>query len=117
MLTRRATLSHGSGESGFDIDRVKEHGPLKFLDERPDFPFIVASPQTPYPPRGFDPEEPTVLLSQLLQRLPIDKDRIYLTGFSMSGYATYMGTSIHPETFAAIAPVSGALHSDDACEL
>lgn len=40
---------HGSGESGVDIDNVKKHGPPQFLDERPDFPFIVASPQAPYP--------------------------------------------------------------------
>jgi len=108
---------HGSGESGIDIDHIKKHGPPKFLDDRPDFPFIVASPQAPYPPRGFDPEELTVLLNQLLQRLPIDKDRVYLTGFSMGGYGTYQWASAHPETFAAIAPVSGAARPEDACSL
>src|SRR6202167_387729 len=66
---------HGSGESGIDIDNLKKHGPPQFLDDRPDFPFIVASPQAPYPPRGFDPEQLSVLLNQLLQRLPIDEDR------------------------------------------
>jgi poly(3-hydroxybutyrate) depolymerase len=108
---------HGSGESGIDIDNVKKHGPPQFLDSRPDFPFIVASPQAPYPPRGFDPEELTILLNQLLQRLPIDKDRVYLTGFSMGGYGTYSWASAHPETFAAIAPVSGAARPEDACNL
>jgi poly(3-hydroxybutyrate) depolymerase len=108
---------HGSGESGIDINNVKKHGPPQFLDDRPDFPFIVVSPQAPYPPRGFDPEEMTVLLSQLLRRLPVDKDRVYLTGFSMGGYATYQWASVHPETFAAIAPVSGAGHPEDACNL
>ena len=108
---------HGSGESGIDIDNVKKHGPPKFLDDRPDFPFIVASPQAPYPPRGFDPEELTVFLNQLLQPLPIDEDRVYLTGFSMGGYGTYLWASAHPETFAAIAPVSGAARPEDACSL
>jgi predicted esterase len=108
---------HGSGESGVDIDNVKKHGPPQFLDGRPDFAFIVASPQAPYPPRGFDPEELTVLLNQLLQRLPIDKDRVYLTGFSMGGYGTYLWAGVHPETFAAIAPVSGAGRPEDACSL
>jgi len=108
---------HGSGESGFDIDKLKKHGPPQFLDGRPDFPFIVASPQAPYPPRGFDPEELTLFLGQLLQRLPIDKQRVYLTGFSMGGYGTYNWASVHPEIFAAIAPVSGAWNPIDACKL
>jgi predicted esterase len=108
---------HGSGESGIDIDNVKKHGPPQFLDDRSDFPFIVASPQARYPPRGFDPEEMAVLLNQLLQRLPIDKDRVYLTGFSMGGYGTYLWASVHPETFAAIAPVSGAARPEVACSL
>jgi poly(3-hydroxybutyrate) depolymerase len=108
---------HGSGESGIDIDNVKKHGPPQFLDDRPDFPFIVVSPQAAYPPRGFDPEELTVLLNQLLRRLPIDQDRVYLTGFSMGGYGTYLWASAHPETFAAIAPVSGAARPEIACSL
>jgi poly(3-hydroxybutyrate) depolymerase len=108
---------HGSGEAGIDIDDLKKHAPPKFLDDRADFPFIVVSPQAPYPPRGFDPEELSVLLDQLLQRLPIDKERIYLTGFSMGAYGTYRWASLHPETFAAIAPVSGAARPQDACSL
>jgi predicted peptidase len=108
---------HGSGESGIDIDLLKKHGPPQFLDDRPDFPFIVASPQAPYPPKGFDPEELTIFLEQLLRRLPVDKDRVYLTGFSMGGYGTYRWASAHPETFAAIAPVSGAARLDAACSL
>jgi poly(3-hydroxybutyrate) depolymerase len=108
---------HGSGESGIDINNVKKNGPPKFLDDRPDFPFIVASPQAPYPPRGFDPDELTVLLNQLLQRLPIDKDRVYLTGFSMGSFGTYSWASAYPEIFAAIAPVSGAGRPEDACNL
>ena len=108
---------HGSGESGMDIENVKKHGPPEFLDDRPDFPFIVASPQAPYPPRGFDPEELTILLNQLLQRLPIDKDRVYLTGFSMGGHGTYLWASVHPEIFAAIAPVSGVARPEQACGL
>ena len=108
---------HGSGEAGIDINNLKNHAPPKFLDDRPDFPFIVVSPQAPYPPRGFDPEELTVLFKLLSQRLPIDQDRVYLTGFSMGGYGTYRWAGIHPEIFAAIAPVSGAGRPEDGCSL
>src|SRR5687768_16967234 len=36
---------HGGGERGDDIEKVKVHGPLKVVAERPDFPFIVVAPQ------------------------------------------------------------------------
>jgi predicted peptidase len=108
---------HGSGESGSDINKVKVNGPPKFLDTRPDFPFIVVSPQAPDADVGFDLAAMNVLLDQLLQNLPIDKDRIYLTGLSMGGIDAYKWAGERPETFAAIAPISAAGNTYDACKL
>jgi predicted peptidase len=108
---------HGSGESGTDINKVKANGPPKFLDTRPDFPFIVASPQAPDADTGFDLAAMNVLLDQLLQNLPIDKDRIYLTGLSMGGIDAYRWAGERPGTFAAIAPISAAGNTYDACKL
>ena len=42
---------HGAGERGEDLKLVKVHGPPKLVEERPDFPFIVISPQCPKAPR------------------------------------------------------------------
>ena len=36
---------HGAGERGDNLELVKKHGPPKLVESRPDFPFIVASPQ------------------------------------------------------------------------
>ena len=36
---------HGSGERGTDINKVKQHGPPKIVEQKKDFPFIVVSPQ------------------------------------------------------------------------
>ena len=108
---------HGSGESGRDIEKVKVNGPPKFLDTRTDFPFIVASPQAPMSRTGFDMEALNLMLENLLQRLPIDRDRVYLTGLSMGGYWSYDWASQHPELFAAVAPISGAWDPADACNL
>ena len=108
---------HGSGESGVDINKVKVNGPPKFLDSRPDFPFIVVSPQAPDPDVGFDLAAMNVLLDQLLQNLPIDKDRIYLTGLSLGGIAAYQWAGERPGTFAAVAPISAAGNTYDACKL
>ncbi len=39
---------HGIGEcSSNDLSRVKIHGPAKIADSRPDFPFVLVSPQLP----------------------------------------------------------------------
>ncbi|MDC0325554.1 hypothetical protein OAM01_02235, partial [bacterium] len=38
---------HGAGERGDDLQKVKVHGPPKMVESRPDFPFVVISPQCP----------------------------------------------------------------------
>jgi predicted peptidase len=117
---------HGLGEcSNDDISRVKIHGPPSFADSRPDFPFVVVTPQLP-PPPGYDPESPTPLkqdellalvspawkakeLIQLLNHvqtnLNIDPTRVYATGLSMGGYGTWRLVAEYPERFAAALPI------------
>ncbi len=107
---------HGSGEAGDDLEKVKVHGPPNFVSSRPDFPFIVASPQSPNV-HDFDPVALNLMLDQLLSRLPIDKDRVYLTGLSVGGMWSYGWASRNPERFAAIAPVCGNWDTEDACKL
>src|SRR4051812_10028207 len=36
---------HGAGERGPDVWRVSIHGPTKYAEKHPDFPFIILSPQ------------------------------------------------------------------------
>src|SRR5580765_1008212 len=38
---------HGSGERGTNVWKVATHGPPKNVTSKPDFPFIVVSPQCP----------------------------------------------------------------------
>lgn len=108
---------HGSGESGSDLEKVKAHGPPQFLANRADFPFIVASPQATSAAAGFDLDALNALLDELLRRLPVDPDRVYLTGLSMGGYASYYWAGERPERFAAVVPISGAGDPIDACRL
>lgn len=107
---------HGAGERGEDIERVKGHGPPKLVEAQPDFPFIVVSPQVPEN-SAWDSDVLDALLQELLHHLPIDSDRIYLTGLSMGGYGTWSFATDHPDRFAAIAPISGAGDPDRACLL
>ena len=51
----------------------------------------------------------TILLTHLLETLPVDPERIYVTGNSMGGYGTYAWAGASPKHFAAIAPMVGGL--------
>ena len=59
---------HGSGEAGDDLEKVKVHGPPEIVASRPDFPFIVASPQSGSA-STFDPVALNIMLDELLARL------------------------------------------------
>jgi predicted peptidase len=108
---------HGSGEAGADLEKLKVHGPPQLVSSHPDFPFIVASPQARNSIERFDSSTLNAMLDELLRRLPIDPDRVYLTGLSMGGMWTYGWASQRPERFAAIAPVCGDWDPADACRL
>ncbi len=97
---------HGTGERGRDLDKVKVHGPPKIVRSRPDFPFILVSPQCPAG-EHWSNDVLLALLDEVIARHRVDRNRIYLTGFSMSGFGTWSLAVRHPERFAAIAPICG----------
>jgi predicted peptidase len=119
---------HGLGEcSDDDLSKVKIHGPAKIVESRPDFPFVVVSPQCP-PPVPWAPGKPFPKTSQeiielvqnawnvdqLIQlvdhvrdNLNIDTDRVYVTGLSMGGYGTWRLVAKYPDRFAAAVPICG----------
>jgi predicted peptidase len=107
---------HGSGERGADLAKVKLHGPPKQLDGRDDFPFVVVSPQCPEDQR-WQADALAALLDDVIGRLRIDPDRVYVTGLSMGGRGTWDLAMSCPERFAAIAPVCGGALPDRACRL
>ncbi len=106
---------HGAGESGTNLANVKTHGPPKIVDSKPDFPFILVSPQSPG--RGWNPDTLNALLGRIIRKYRVDKDRVYLTGLSMGGYGTWALAAAHPEKFAAIVPICGGGNPVDAKKL
>lgn len=96
---------HGRGESGDDLDKVKVHGPYKTVAEKK-LPFIIVAPQTPIDER-WDIDTLSALVDHLLEELPVDRERVYLTGLSLGGFATWDLAIRRPEVFAAIAPICG----------
>ena len=103
---------HGAGERGNDLQKVKVHGPPKMVESRPDFPFVVVSPQCP---EGvvWDSEALLAMLDEVTHRLRIDEKRVYLTGLSMGGFGTWNLVGKAPERFAAAAPVCGGGNTRD----
>jgi predicted peptidase len=97
---------HGAGERGSDVWKVAVHGPPKIAPTRPDFPFIVVSPQCPEG-QIWSKDVLLGLLDDVMAKYAVDKSRVYLTGLSMGGYGTWdLGLS-YPERFAAIVPICG----------
>lgn len=101
---------HGSGERGEDIQLVKKWGLPRDLETRPDFPFLVVSPQCPEGKRWVHLDaEVMALLEQVSAKYSVDRTRRYLTGFSMGGEGAWFFAIEHPEIWAAVAPVAGHL--------
>lgn len=107
---------HGSGERGDDIARVKVHGPPKIVEKQPVFPFITASPLLPAE-QDWNIAKLDAIVDHLSERLRIDPARIYLTGLSRGGHATWRWGAAEPGRFAAIVPVSGRGDPSQACKL
>jgi predicted peptidase len=97
---------HGAGDAGSNMDRVKILGPPKVVETKPDFPFILVSPQSPV--RSWNLDSLNALLDYVIRKYRVDKNRIYLTGASMGGSGTWAFATAHPEKFAAIVPVCGS---------
>lgn len=98
---------HGAGERGADLELVKIHGPPKLAEAGKKFPFVVISPQCPQGKRWM-PAALEAFIDAIEQRYRIDATRIYVTGLSMGGHATWELAVQHPGRYAAIIPVCGA---------
>ena len=97
---------HGYGESGDDLEMVRNTGLAKLVAEGKQFPFVLVSPQCP---AGFYWRGNVIigLIDQIVENYSIDTSRIYMTGKSMGGYGTWQIAHEYPERFAAIAPIAG----------
>jgi predicted peptidase len=98
---------HGRGERG-SIENLKRQGIPKLLAAGKQFPFIILSPVCPdYSWWTVHLPQVNALLDEVIATHNVDRSRIYLTGLSMGGYASWALGTEHPEKFAAIAPICG----------
>ncbi len=117
---------HGAGERGNDNERTLTHFAHFLVNEeaRKNFPCFVLVPQCEEGRRWVEvdwaanthtqPEQPSISLAMSLELIQttcknysIDTSKIYVTGLSMGGYATWDITTRYPDLFAAAAPICG----------
>ncbi len=100
---------HGSGTRNNDLNTLEGSGPRPFLMKNSDFPFVLVSPLC----ADNDSWHPLYLLrliDSIEAKLPIDENKIYVTGLSMGGNGTWNLARSAPNRFAAIAPLCGRAH-------
>ena len=108
---------HGAGERGNDNRaQTKKNSVMQtLLDEEnlAKYPCIVLAPQCPEDD-WWDTKELRVLLLMTQVTYNIDAARIYVTGISMGGFATWNLLAEYPDYFAAAVPVCGGGDADTA---
>ncbi|GAK53497.1 dienelactone hydrolase [Candidatus Moduliflexus flocculans] len=105
---------HGGGSKGNTLDSlgsVALDGLPLLVKRKPNFPFIVVSPQLSVYAIDWYAALDLIdaLLDQIVANYRVDTARLSVTGFSMGGEGTLlMVTRAHPDRFAAAVPVAGA---------
>lgn len=129
-------LLHGAGERGDDNVKQLVHGAKEFAkpENRTKYPCFLIVPQCPdgrkwvevdwtlkshtMPEKIGDPLRLAVeLVEKLAAELPVDRDRLYITGLSMGGFGTWDAIQRRPELFAAAMPVCGGGDTAEAAKL
>ena len=108
----------GDGEKGTDVEKVKIHGPFKYLKSHTLDAYVLAPQcsETEY----FNSEILYQLILNIQKENNIDSNRIYLTGLSSGGWAVWNLALSHPEMFAAVVPISSYVdlnEQEEACKL
>jgi predicted peptidase len=122
---------HGSGERGDDNQKQLQHGVRRFAAQasQTQYPCFVLVPQCPthlynqpilwtgerermhslkLAPEAAIPLRTALELTITIEeKFPIDRDRIYVTGISMGGFASWEALIRYPQKFAAAIPVCG----------
>lgn len=100
---------HGIGERGNDLKKLKIYGPTKICDDPEQaskWPFILVAPQCPES-HFWSAAQLRLLVEDVCENYPVDKNRIYVTGLSMGGFGTWAILGSWPELVAAAAPICG----------
>lgn len=98
---------HGAGTRGSDINKLYTNPFFQVIDNHQNLPFIIVAPLCEED-TWFEIWERLKLMVNEIVVLPFaDRERIYVMGASMGGYATWQLAMSMPDQFAAIVPICG----------
>ncbi len=104
---------HGYGDrNNNNIFVLAKASPFMFIREKGSLPFIIVAPLLSASDYSFPEAYMDGVLAEIQAEYRVDAKRIYLTGLSMGGEATYRFAVHQPGTFAAIAPLSAYADAD-----
>lgn len=98
---------HGRSLRGDDLGRLERYGPPLLLSRGRSLPFVVVAPQLPAGGRWADLDPVAEIVEEVAERYPVDRDRIYLMGYSMGGGGAYRMAFSHADRFAAMIGIAG----------
>ncbi len=112
---------HGAGETKGGPKQPVEVGigPAIKRDEKA-FGFITVIPQSEkrtWRADSDDGKRALAILDEVTKGYKTDPDRVYLTGLSMGGFGTWSLAGMHPERWAAIAPICGGGKAESAAKM
>ncbi len=98
----------GSGDRGSNIFLFAKNGPFQMIREKAPLPFIIVAPMLELSSefRSFPNTYLDGLMAEIGKLYRLDSSRLYLTGLSMGGEASYRYAAHRPRTFAAVAPLA-----------
>ena len=116
---------HGIGEKGDgspeDLKKVSNWGPPALVSEgKMPGGFIIIAPQLPKKESAWKPEFVDEVITFVMDRYKVDRNKVYLTGLSLGGNGVwrYAYSSYNSRNkLAAIAPVAAWGDPDKACEI
>ena len=97
---------HGVGDRGDNINLLAKASPFMMIREKGPLPFIIVAPLLNTSHNLFPQEYLEGVLAEAQAAYRVDPKRIYATGLSLGGIDIYRFAVQHPDTFAAIAPLS-----------
>ena len=110
---------YGKGSIGQTYDKLFRNGPMAEIKRRKGFEdsvnFAILAPMVPTGDRwenermGHYVAEAT---RRVIQRWPIDPDRVYLVGMSMGGEGVWHAALAAPQLYRVIAAIGGRQHPD-----
>ncbi|GAB3342672.1 hypothetical protein GCM10027429_32550 [Marivirga atlantica] len=107
----------GNGETADqgEINIIRNGSLAQYIDKGNDVPMYVFSPQ--HIRNNWNTAMINEMVEEALSQYPIDENRLYFSGMSGGGIATWNYATDYPDVPAAIIPISGDGRDNKACDI